>query len=276
MSTILLLSVPQPSAHRDWALPYAGELSVISQDDGGISISGVRDFHWLSADDADAQWVTKRLAPDGITEAWLAVIPFSADSSLAHIMVSFGYRDQRGGTQYLTISIEARQEMAEIYHPIAGAYGRYEITYIVGTEQDLFGLRALFRGDQIALYPSSATPAQAQALFVAMMTRALALQDEPELYHSLYNNCTGNVVDHIHALWPAGLPWWDWRSIATAHAGELAAEGGLLRADCQVADPRWQVSDRIREIGVDRIDFGAAMRQGLLPMNHRNLEALGR
>ena len=90
----------------------------------------------------------------------------------------------------LRCSVEARRERGEDYSLWAGLTRRFEVTYVVGTESDLLGVRAL-RGDILYLYPSKASPDQAREMLTDMLRRAQALEAEPEFYNTVANTSGG-------------------------------------------------------------------------------------
>lgn len=139
----------------------------------------------------------------------------------------------------------------------------FELTYVVGTEEDLLGLRAL-RGDTLYLYPSVATPEQAGALFLDMMERARALEEDPEFYNTLLNNCTTNLRDHVNRVATTRLPW-GWGVLLPGYSDALALEHGLLDAGPTLEDARrrFRADGRIREaMAAGEVGLSKAIRAG--------------
>jgi len=256
---LIALLIPQPQRERSWTPEHAGTLEVFD-DDGRLMVRGLRMFRWRTADDADPAWGSRTVLLDTVDSVWLAVEPFAIDSPLAHILVSFGYRDQTNTRRFLAISVEARREIHEAYHPILGCFRRYELTYVVGEESDLIGLRAVHRDADMRLYPTTATPEQARKLLAAMLERALALQEEPEFYHSLWNNCAGNLAAHLRTLWPGSVPSPEWRLLLTGGIATAAHAHGLIAVD--PADDRAAIRARAQQAGTQRADFSEQIRKG--------------
>ena len=134
------------------------------------------------------------------------------------------------------MSVEARREADERYSLLGGLLQGFELAYVIGTEEDLIGLRAL-RGDRIYLYPTVASPDQARALFVDMLERARATQDHPEFYNTLWNNCTTNLRDHVNRVTGADLPW-GWGVLLPGYSDRLALDHGVLDTDLDLAAAR--------------------------------------
>jgi hypothetical protein len=141
----------------------------------------------------------------------------------AHTFVTFGFDDG----QYLGVSVEIRKEVGESFSPWRGVARGYELTYVVGDERDLIGLRANFRHDSVYLYRTTATPAKAREMFVSMLRRANKLAAEPEFYNTLTSTCTTNIVRHVNEIAPKRVPF-SFKTLLPAYADELAYKVGLL------------------------------------------------
>ena len=53
----------------------------------------------------------------------------------------------------MTVSAEVRKEKGESFNVLPGLMNQFEITYIVGDENDLVKLRANYRKDAVYMYP---------------------------------------------------------------------------------------------------------------------------
>lgn len=53
----------------------------------------------------------------------------------------------------MTVSAEVRKEKGESFDVLPGLMNQFEITYIVGDENDLVKLRANHRKDDVYMYP---------------------------------------------------------------------------------------------------------------------------
>jgi len=258
---LVALLLPQPGGdERVWTPEHAGHLEVFAND-GRLTVRGIRQFRWRTAEEYDPIWISRTINLDTVDAVWLAVEPFAPNSPLAHVLLSFSYRDERDAQRFLAISVEARREISEAYNPVAGCFRRYELTYVVGEESDLIGLRAIQRGADVRLYRTTATPEQARQLLQDMLERAQHLQDQPEFYHSVWQNCAGAIAGHLRSRWPGSVPWPEWRLLATAQLAPAARDGGLISGD--IDDPRHAISARARVAGSERGDFSTVIRQGL-------------
>jgi len=132
---------------------------------------------------------------------------------------------------------------------------------VVGTERDLVGLRAVTWDDPVYLYPGRATPAQARALFEALLVRAEALERRPEFYNTLTNNCTTNLLDAVNAVRAEpiryGLP-----VLFPGYSDRLAYEEGLIDTDLPLDSARaaFQINGRAQAAALAP-DFSRRIRE---------------
>lgn len=223
-----------------------------------VEIDSVRDFRHAAGGAFTPAYRTEAFDLAQVRRVWFVLAPFTgAWSGLAHAFVSFELDDGR----HLAISVEARREVGEEYSLVGGLTHRFETTYVIGTESDLLGLRAL-RGDVLYLYPSNATPAQARALLADMLGRADALRSAPEFYDTFSNNCATNLRDHVNRVVERPLPF-GWGVLFPGYSDEMALDRGLLATDLPIerARERYRVDERVREALRDGgADFSARIR----------------
>lgn len=261
---LVVVSAVDPSAHHRWSSDQSQAVAASSEGES-VEIRNIRECRYFSADDYDVIWRTWRIDPQRIDEVWYVVEPFSPGSAAAHTFLSFGIGDKHGNRRYLGISVEIRREVGETYSPLAALYRRYELHYVFADERDLIGLRAIHRQHDVYLYPVRATPEQARTLFFAMLERAIALNQQPEFYHTLTNTCTTNIAHHLRQLWPAALPAWDLRVLLPGDADALALERGLLACTGTIEDlrRRYNISAIARQVGDTNPEFSQRIRAGL-------------
>jgi Domain of unknown function (DUF4105) len=185
------------------------------------------------------------------------VSPYWAGDAIAHVFVSFGFRDGR----HLAISVETRRERGETYSSLAGFFRHFELIYVVADERDLIGVRTDIRGERVYLYRLQISPDTARRVFLSYIERITALAARPEFYNTLTNNCTTSILGRANAVSPAIA--YSWRVLASGHAAEYAYELGLLDSSLSFAELRQR--SRVQrpahaEIGPD---FSAELRVGL-------------
>lgn len=255
----LAVSVVQPSNGRAWAEDHA-RLPGITVGDGQVRVDGVRDFRHTADGSVAPAYRDEVYRLDEARRVWFVLAPFASRyRGLAHSFLSFEF----AGDRFVSVSVEARREADEAYSLVGGLLRGFELAYVVGTEEDLLGLRAL-RGDTLYLYPSVATPEQAGTLFLDMMERARVLEGTPEFYNTLFNNCTTNLRDHVNRVATTRLPW-GWGVLLPGFSDALALEHGLLDAGPTLEDARrrFRADPRIREAMITGgADFSRTIREG--------------
>jgi hypothetical protein len=255
---VFFLGGGTPSGARDWAPDQAAQPRVTITG-ATVRIDSVRDFRHRPGGAYDAGFRTETFDTADVRAVWFALAPFANSwSGLAHTFVSF----ELEGNRYLSVSVEARRERGESYSLMGGLTRRFEVTYVIGTEPDLLGLRAL-RGDELFLYPSRATAAQARAMLLDMLGRAQALRSAPEFYNTLTNNCATNLRAHVNRVASEPLPL-GWAILFPGYSDELVLERGLLATDLPLeeARARYRVDERARAaLAEGASDFSRRIRQ---------------
>jgi hypothetical protein len=191
-----------PSHDRTWRpeqaiLPYAD----LWED--RVVVHHVRDARYRSSSDYDVRHRDIEFHWEEIEGVDFLLSPFPNNSWLAHTMLSF----RRRNGNPLAVSIEARLEQHEQYHPWSGVRRRYELMYVLAEETDVIPLRTEVRKAEVLLYPSRATPEQARTMLQDILLRVNQIARTPEWYDTLSNNCTTNLVLHVESILPARVPW---------------------------------------------------------------------
>lgn len=208
-----------------------------------IVLRNVRNCVYRTESDYDVRHYDMRFRLDAVRTVDFLVVPFKESDLLAHTMLSFGLDDGR----HFIISVEARIGQDQDYSAVAGTTRQFPLMYIVGDERDLILLRARVRQVDVHLYRGRAEPQQVQDLLVDMLARVNKLQQQPEYYDTLTNNCTTNLVQHVNKLRPGRIPY-DWRVLLPGHSDRLAYELGLLEVQGPFEVAR--ASSRINELAL--------------------------
>jgi hypothetical protein len=244
-----------PSNFRDWepdqaVLPYA-ELR-----GDKVEVHNVRHCLYPSAGHYAVRHYDKTYDLRRLDSVDFIVVPFDWMPHLAHTMLSFGFQ----GKEYLAVSIEVRKEKGEQYSPWQGMLGQYELMYVLGDERDLVALRTNHRRDDVYLYRAKATPDQVRALFLDIVQRVNKLREEPEFYHTITNNCTTNIAQHVNQLSPSRIPY-DPRLLLSGQSDRLAYDLGLLDTTLPFAEARRRAKiNELAERYADRSDFSRQIR----------------
>lgn len=242
----------RPRTDRQWA-PDQAILPAVENRGDRLVVSNVRDFQHVATGDPDGTgpvpspdpaYRTETIDLAHVRSVWMALAPFAERwRGLAHAFVSF----ELEGGRFLAVSVEARRERDEPYTLRGGLTRQLELMYVVGTEADLIGLRAL-RGDTLYLYRTRADPEQARALLVDMLERAEDLRHAPEFYNTLTHNCVTTLRDHVNRVVEGALPW-GWGVLLPGFSDEMALKHGLLDTDLPIeaAREQFRVDEQARQ-----------------------------
>src|SRR5438477_4011178 len=223
----------KPSNDRDW-IDEQRVLAYAEIDGDNVRVHNVRNAQFLSYRDCIVDYYDKTYDLAKIKSVDFLMIPFAENRAIAHTLLSFGFE----GGDYVGVSVEVRLERGESYNTAAGFLGQFELMYVVADERDLLPVRPEFRHVDVLLYRTTATPAQARALFLDVMKRVNQLHAQPEFYDTLRNNCTTNIVRHINTLAPDRIPAYDYRVLLPGYADELAYDLGLIDNSLPLAEER--------------------------------------
>ncbi len=188
-----------------------------------VQIYDVRNCTYLDEDSYVLKYEDRTYDLNDIQTLDFIICPFANSPSLAHTMMSFGFRDGR----YLGVSVEARLEEGESFSAVGGAIRQFEIMYVVADERDLIQLRTEVRNSDVYVYRCRATPAEVRAMFVDVLKRVNTLRKHPEFYDTLDSNCTTNIIAHFNHVRPGAIPWQP-GSLLTGYADWEAYRLGLL------------------------------------------------
>ena len=212
----------RPSNARHWSpehsiLPYA-----VVQDDT-IELHNIRNINYLSDEDFVVKHYDRTIQLSDVQSIDFVATPFNSAPLLAHTMLSFGLSDG----SHIGLSVEIRNENGEKYSPLLGIGNQFEVTYVIADEKDLIRVRTNHRDSDVYVYPSVATPQQAQELFVDVLTRVNELNAKPEFYNTFYNNCTTNLVGHVNQLKTGRVPF-NFKVLLPGFSAKYAYDIGLL------------------------------------------------
>lgn len=250
----------EPRNDRTWSAEMARTLSY-TRDSDSITVRNVRNFAWTGPATAEERWDTRRYDLARLKAVDVATLHWKG-RSIGHTYFSFVWDDG----QALSLSVEIRKETGEIYSSIGGFFKAYELAILAGDERDFYGWRVHFPNEDIQLYRTRATGAEAATFLIALLDEANELDKTPAFYNTATDNCTTEVWLFSGTL-KAGRPF-DWRLIATGHLPEFLYDHGLLASSAPFAalEAQSDILPRARralEAGADGPAFSEAIREGL-------------
>jgi len=222
-----------------------------------VTIHNVRNCDYRTETDFTPHWETRTVRLSQITGMDVA-INYWGSPWIAHPIVSFQFADALP----LCFSIETRKTIGQQYSTLEGFYRRYTLIYVVADERDVVRLRTNYRREDVYLYHTLASPAQARERFREYVKTVNALHEHPRWYNAVTSNCTTSIRTQRAVKLRAP---WDWRILLNGKADEMLydhhaiATGGLPFAELK---QRSLINERARAADKDP-DFSRLIREDL-------------
>jgi hypothetical protein len=186
------------------------------------------------------------------------ILCYWGSPDVAHVISSFGFDDGR----YLAASIEVRRENGEPQSSLRSLFREYELIYVFGDERDLLRLRTNIRKEDLYLYRTRLSPAQARAVLLSYLDRANALATRPEWYNTLTTNCATGALPHARA---AGAPGqWSLDIFLSGRAARQAYANRLIDTSLPFDELERRSLINAAALAADNApDFSQRIRSGL-------------
>ena len=218
--------VVAPSNFRDWA-PEQAVLPYAEFQGNQVTVHNIRNCHYFAKDTFLVDYYDKTIDLNSLRAVDFIVVPFDVVPSLAHTMLSFEFVGADGRADHLAVSVETRKEKDQAYNPLKGSARQYELMYVVADERDVIQQRTNYRGEEVYLYRTTATPDASRMLLVDVLCRANQLRSEPEFYNTFTNNCATNIVQHVNRIRPDRISY-SIRVLLPGYSDRLAYDEGLI------------------------------------------------
>lgn len=246
----------QPSHERKWADELA-HITTGELERNRIRLDNVRNFEWRSTEDYDIRWESREYdlrrlrSVDMITSYW-------GLSSIAHVLVSFGFDDG----EHVAFSVEIRREQHESFSEIGGFFKQFELSIIASDERDVVRVRSNVRNEDLWLYRINLSPTDARELFRSFVVQANQLAEHPRFYHTVTGNCTTIVFSMMKQI-VEGLPL-DYRLLLTGYLPAYVHDVGGMMPGLQLEElqRRGRITDKARAAGDDPA-FSRLIRRGV-------------
>ncbi len=249
----VLLTPERQFREMVWQAPW-GRMPRVEFSGSEATVYDVRDFLYRTEQDYDVRYRTFSFDRNRVRTVDLAVSHWDGLEAVAHTMLSFGFDDGR----YLAVSMETRLPEGASQGFLPGFFKQYEILMVLATEEDLLKLRTNFRGEELYLYRTNATPEQARQLLDLTLTGADRLYREPAYYNSITQNCTTSLAPLLRVINPTFEG--DIRLLLNGHSDELLYELGYLKH--REGEDFASLKARSRIVSNPSADYSAAIRSG--------------
>ncbi len=212
------------SNDKNW-LPEYASLAEARFEGDAVTIHNLRNTAYRSVEDFSVVYEDRSFAMTDVETVDFILSYWDGNKAIAHSMYSF----QIKGSEPLCISVESRRDKDTAQSLLGSLFRQTTLIYICASERDLLGSRTKFRGEEVYLYPTNSTPAQAQALLRYLLDNTNGLVERPRFYNMLFENCTTNLIpDGDMVIDPLKL---DYRALLNGFADEMAFDAGWLRTD---------------------------------------------
>ena len=246
----------EPSNDAAWQ-PDVAQAAWAEINGDEVTLHNVRNCDYRTETDFTPRWETRTVRLSQITGVDVA-INYWGSPWIAHPIVSFQFADALP----LCFSIETRKTIGQQYSALEGLYRQYTLIYVVANERDVVRLRTNYRREDVYLYHTLASPAQARQRFREYIETVNALHENPRWYNAVTSNCTTSIRTQRAAKLRAP---WDWRILFNGKADEMLyqdhaiATGGLPFSEFK---QRSLINDRARAADKDP-DFSRLIREDL-------------
>jgi uncharacterized protein DUF4105 len=246
----------KPSNDRAWQ-PDVAQTAWVEVNGDEVTIHNVRNCDYRTETDFTPHWEMRTVRLSQITGMDVA-INYWGSPWIAHPIVSFQFSDGLP----LCFSIETRKTIGQSYSALRGLYRQYTLIYVVADERDCIRLRTNYRREDVYLYHTLASQAQARQRFRDYIKTVNALHENPRWYNAVTSNCTTSI--RAQRAVKLRAPW-DWRILFNGKADEMlyqdhaVATGGLSFTELK---QRSLINERARAADQDP-DFSKIIREGL-------------
>ena len=246
----------KPSNDREWQ-PDVAETAWADINGDEVTIHNVRNCDYRTQTDFTPHWETRTVRLSQITGMDVA-INYWGSPWIAHPIVSFQFSDGLP----VCFSIETRKTIGQQYSTLEGFYRQYTLIYVVADERDCIRLRTNYRREDVYLYHTLASPAQARQRFREYINTVNVLHENARWYNAVTSNCTTSI--RAQRAVKLRAPW-DWRILLNGKADEMLyqdhaiATGGLSFTELKqrsLIDARARAAD-------DDPNFSHLIREGL-------------
>ncbi len=217
----------KPSHDREWEFGQEKLPRILFEDVNVVKIENYRDFDWKKDGTADQNYITKEFDFNKLDSVDVFISHFDKFEGLAHIFLSFGFKDNG----HVVVSLETRRETDEEFSPLLGILRQFEIIYVVGSERDIVGLRTNVRGERVYLYPTKATPEQAKTYFKLVAEDINAIYEKPRIYNTLTHNCVNELTRRAEQVSGLDFPIFTLESILPGYFDKVLYDLKLISTE---------------------------------------------
>jgi hypothetical protein len=245
-----------PDTNVEWS-PEQARHPIVEIDGDRIHVQNVRNFTWRSPTDFTPGFYDRTYDLSKLNSMYYVVAPMPGLDAVAHVFVCFGFSDG----QTVAVSVEGRRRLGQPYQLIPSMFRQLQLMYVVGDERDVVGLRGAVWKVPVFFYPARTTPERMRAIFTSMMEGAHQLEEKPEFYNLIWNNCMTRILMHLRRLGGHSLPH-DLQVLLTGLSDRVAFRLGYIDTDLTFEQARraFRVDPWMQTTPLDET-FGPRLRE---------------
>lgn len=249
-----LMISPQTHRRRLANLP---DLPEVEWKDDCATVHRFRQTTGATDDGWQIEQTTREINLNDVKSVWLGVQQFNGIFVLGHTFLSFGMNDG----SFVSVSIQSWRPEGMGFSVIAGAFKQYGLIYYFGDERAVMTREAATSDDRLFLYPIKAPRQQIQAMLRQLLQRGQQLNDNPEFYNTITNNCTNALVYNLNAVTQSNIHAFGPRVVLSGLTGQMAYDHNMLGNEPfdEIAE-KAQINERACEALNDE-DFSQRIRQ---------------
>lgn len=208
-------------------------LAVPEINENVLQLKNIRDFdHKNKSIEGAQRYFDDDYDLNALANCTIYSIPFGKSWIYSHLILGFRFDDGRE----LLLSVEARRRPDEDFSVTLGFLPYYGLIYIWWTYNDLIGLRLIVRKDQVYSYVLNFDRNMSQKIFLDCLKRTHTLASHPEVYGSLFNNCTTNIIKHCTDCLGIRYPSFDYRVILSGKIEGYLKDMGWVKEVIRLKD----------------------------------------
>jgi hypothetical protein len=248
----------KPNPNEDW-IPKHARMPHVEIVGGKVYVKDVRNYTWRTPTDYTPGYEDHVYDVRALDSVYFVLSPIFDLEPVAHVWVGFGFSDG----QHVAVSVEARGVNGRPFGLFPSLFRQFQLIYVIGDERDVVGLRGVAREAAVRFYPVRSTREGRRALFLGMMERARSLEEHPEFYNLIANNCLNNVTDQVRRLGGRELPG-ELRLLLTGFSDRLAFDYGFIDTELPFERAReaYRIDEWMRNTPLDET-FSQRLRETL-------------
>jgi len=188
-----------PNPDADVYKDYIGQAGLVSESGNVWKIGNVR---WSRGADKKYNWDTALIKPGMVEQVyWGQTLNGFGHAFLVFKLRSGGFKSLRPGayrSDYLVLSVESKLKRDDVWNPVVGAFGVWNIVWILSTLESFVEDNVRVNGTPTDIYPLL-LPASARRKMTDVALRLSVKDRSGEIFNTFTNNCGINALSVVNS-----------------------------------------------------------------------------